>query len=179
MNEKRKEWVEKSYALVAESGFENLNLNSISRLVGKSKSSFYHYFGDLELFKMELLDYHVKQMNNFSAKISECENIYPSLINVFLEHQLDIFFHKQLRIHRKEPTYKKHIEKIFQVYENAVLEQWNNYFGLNHQKLFSRKFNKFISEHFFLSITHEEYTFDWLKNYLNQIFDLIQHMKAV
>lgn len=179
MSKKRKEWIAKSYALVAEKGFERLNVNSISRLVGKSKSSFYHYFGDMELFKMKLLDFHVKQMNIFSAKISEGDNIYPDLINVFLEHQLDIFFHKQLRIHREDPTNKKHIEKIFQDYENAILEQWNNHFDLNHQKLFSRKFNRFISEHFFLSITHEEYSFDWLKNYLDKILDLIQHMKSI
>jgi AcrR family transcriptional regulator len=179
MNEKRKEWIERAYALVAEDGFERLSVNSISRLVGKSKSSFYHHFGDLELFKTDLLDYHVKQVNIFSGKISKSDNIYPSLIHVFVEHQSDIFFHKQLRIHRRNPTYKKHIENIFQVYENAVLEQWNIHFSLNHQKLFSKKLIRFISEHFFLSITYEEYTFDWLKNYLNQIFDLIQHMKTV
>ena len=46
MNEKRKEWIEKSYTLVAEKGYESLNINSISRLVGKSKSSFYHHFGN-------------------------------------------------------------------------------------------------------------------------------------
>jgi hypothetical protein len=36
MNEKRKEWIERGYALVAEDGFECLSINSISRLVGKS-----------------------------------------------------------------------------------------------------------------------------------------------
>ena len=179
MSQKRTEWIEKSYALVAKNGFESLNVNLISRTVGKSKSSFYHHFGDLELFNMALLDYHVNQMNDFSAKIDACDNIYPGMIHIFLEHQMDIFFHKQLRIHRVEPTYKKHIEKIFQVYENAVLEQWNNQFGLNHQNQFSIKFKRFISEHFFLSITQENYTFDWLKAYLDQISDMIQQMKAL
>ncbi|MFT6731800.1 MAG: AcrR family transcriptional regulator, partial [Glaciecola sp.] len=47
MTERRKEWIERAYALVAEDGFECLSVNSISRLVGKSKSSFYHHFGDL------------------------------------------------------------------------------------------------------------------------------------
>ena len=139
MNEKRNKWLEKSYAIVAENGMEYLTINSISREVGKSKSSFYHFFVDLEHFKKDLIDYHKQQVNLFSLELEKVENFNPNLIYVFLEHKVDIFFHKQLRIHRIEPMYKNCIEEVFESYENSLLEQWALHFELNHQKKLAKK----------------------------------------
>ncbi|MFT6210701.1 MAG: AcrR family transcriptional regulator, partial [Bacteroidia bacterium] len=51
--------------MVAYSGFGSISIESISRQVGKNKSSFYHHFGDTEVFKDELLTYHLLRAEQF------------------------------------------------------------------------------------------------------------------
>ena len=179
MNTKQQEWIEKSYLQVAEHGFGSLTVHSISRIVGKSKSSFYHYFGDLELFKQDLLDYHLERAKSFANEISKCEAIDPDFIHVFLKYKMDLFFHKQLRIFRNEAIYHTYIEKAFDLYEAAVMEKWNEHFGLTNQKFFSKKFKRFITEHFLLSITPQDFDVQWLRAYLKEIASLILQMKTV
>jgi len=168
---KQEKWLELSYEFVAENGFDQLSENAIARMIDKSKSSFYHHFGDLENFKLDLLDYHYQRAQAFTAKVEECENIYPGIIHLLLEHKVDMFFHKQVRINRNQPASKKSIEKVFKLYEDAILEKWIIFLDLGYYKIFVKKLNRFMAEHFFLSITQEEYNYEWLNNYLKEIKD--------
>ena len=43
-------WIVKGYELFAIYGFKGLKVETISREVGKKKSSFYHYFVDMDNF---------------------------------------------------------------------------------------------------------------------------------
>ncbi|MEL6867115.1 MAG: TetR/AcrR family transcriptional regulator [Bacteroidota bacterium] len=178
MNEQKKQaWIEKGYGLVAEKGLENLTVNSICRAMAKSKSSFYHYFGEIELFRDELMAYHVARAHDFALKVKSCENIDPDLISVFMDYQTDVFFYKQLCIYRKPSTFEKYKQKVFELYEHAALDKWADYFELNNRKIFVGKFNKFISEHFLMSISLDTYTQDWIKNYLIELLEMVQQMK--
>ena len=178
MNERKKqEWVEKGYVLVAEKGFESLTVNSICRMVAKSKSSFYHFFGELALFKDELMNYHLERSYGFANKIKGCKNIIPDLIEVMMDYKIDIFFHKQFRIYRDKLRYEKYNEKIFELYENAVVDKLAVYFELNNRRIFVRKFHKFLSEHFLMSISLDTYTYDWVENYLMEVLEMVRQMK--
>ena len=89
MNERKKqEWVEIGYVLVAENGFESLSVNGICRMVAKSKSSFYHFFGELALFKEELMNHHLERSYGFANQIKCCENILPDLIEVLMDYKI-------------------------------------------------------------------------------------------
>lgn len=178
MNEhKKQEWIEKGYVLVAENSFEYLSVNTICRAVAKSKSSFYHYFGDLEGYKDALVAYHLDRAHGFAEKINGCTTIQPDLIEVLMEYQTDIFFYKRLLIYRDKATYKSYNQKVFELYEHAVLDKWAVYFELHNRKIFVSKFNKFLTEHFLMSISLETYTYDWIKNYLVEITEMVYQMR--
>ncbi|MEO1413314.1 MAG: TetR/AcrR family transcriptional regulator [Bacteroidota bacterium] len=178
MNErKRQEWIAEGYQLVAQNGFERLTVKLICRMVAKSKSSFYHYFGELELFKDALLTHHAKRAHQFARDIDACQQVEPDLVTVLMDYRTDIFFYKQVRMYRDHSTYKKYGQQIFDLYENAVLEKWVDYFKLNDRPLFARKFNKFLSEHFLMSISFDTYTRDWLKNYLFELWEMVHQLK--
>ncbi|MEO1653177.1 MAG: TetR/AcrR family transcriptional regulator, partial [Bacteroidota bacterium] len=95
---KKQEWIETGYELVSRIGFLNLNIESFAREMGKSKSSFYHYFGDKEAFELDLLDYHLAQIERYSQDILRCESIRPDFLNILLELKVDMFFQKQVRL---------------------------------------------------------------------------------
>ena len=175
---KKLEWIEEGYRLVAEHGFKSINIESIARAIGKNKSSFYHYFGDTEIYQSELLDYHLERSETFANQVSRCKNMKPDLVNIFVDHKTDLFFHKWLRINRANPEYKKCFERVFENYENAILEEWANFLGLEQQRLFAQTFLHLIAENFLLQITWETYNYDWLSKYLDEISDVLQQMNS-
>jgi len=54
-------WITKGYRSFAYEGPNGLKVERLSNDVGKNKSSFYHLFGDLEIFQDNLLTYHLMQ----------------------------------------------------------------------------------------------------------------------
>lgn len=163
--------------MVADSGFGSISVELISRQVGKNKSSFYHHFGDTEVFTDELLAYHLLRAEQFAKEVDLCESIKPGMINVFLLYKTDFFFHKQLRIERTNPEYKKCFEKVFELYETAVLEKWAVFLKLDNQQQLASTFLRLISENFLLQITQDSYTFDWLSNYLDEVAIMLSQLK--
>ena len=175
---KRQAWIEEGYKLVARTGFEGLGVESISRSMNKSKSSFYHYFGEMEVFREELLHFHLSRAVGFGRDISACKNVRPELVDVFLDYQTDIFFHKQLHINRDYPSCKKCIDKVYEVHEKPLVEKWIDYFGLSHKKMFAKTFHRFMTEHFCLLIVYETYNREWILNYLKGLYQMLQQLKA-
>jgi AcrR family transcriptional regulator len=146
-------WIEEGYQMVARNGIKGINIEAIARSIQKNKSSFYHYFGDLEIFEAALLDFHVQQAENLAEQIYACDRIRPDVLKVFLDNKIDLFFHKQLRINREYPQYKSCFEQAFSKMEEAFVDKWADFLGLQHQPLFAASFLHLIAENFLLKIT--------------------------
>lgn len=176
--QKKLEWIEEGYRVVAEEGFNNLNIESIARSIDKNKSSFYHYFGDLDWFKSELLSYHLDRAKEFAEAINACKDIRPGIIEVFVAYKTDLFFHKRLRIHRSNPEYKKCFEKVYEMYESAVLVKWAHFLGLDNQPHLASNFLNLMAENFLLQITQDSYSAAWLDSYLQNASAILRQMNA-
>ncbi len=74
----KQKWLEKGYEHFALFGPEKLSINKISKEIGSSRASFYHHFGDIEVFIEELLDMHWKINQQFySVGALECNTVSP------------------------------------------------------------------------------------------------------
>ena len=171
-------WINEGYRVVAETGFQNLNVEYIGRAIYKSKSSFYYYFGDKELFEAELLDYHLKRIDAFTQEIAKCEKVRPDFIRVLLEFKTDLFFHRQLRIHRGNPAYKKCLDTGFDKFATAVLDLWVTFFDLPHNRRFVRTFIFFLAENFLMQISLDKYTYNWIDNYILELQNMIKQLNT-
>ena len=172
-NEKRQKWIVLGYELISDEGLKNLSIESLSRTMNKSKSSFYNYFGEMDLFMVELLSYHIDRSKLFGNEISTIKGIRPGLVNILLEYKSDILFHKQLYLNRDNPKFRNCIERVFSIYGQPIAEKWADYFGLSHNRLFVEKFHRFIAEHFLLIIDSDNYNFNWIDNYLKELSSLL------
>ena len=174
----KQEWIEKGYFMISEQGFKAISVESLARLMNKNKSSFYHYFGNWETYEESLLDHHYQLSKPFAEKVAKCETIIPDIANLFIEHRTDIFFHKQLRIHRTKPHFQQCFESVFKLFEDAVLDKWSAFLGMNNQSFLASRFLVLLSENFLLQITHDQYNFDWLKNYFLENAKLMQNLNV-
>jgi AcrR family transcriptional regulator len=172
----KQQWIEKGYQIVSENGFTNINIEFIARVLHKNKSSFYHYFGDSIGFEEALLAHHLMLAKQFALEVKNCPQIIPGLIDIFLEHKIDIFFHKNLRIHREKSHYKKCFESAYNLFEEAVLDKWIVFLKLENYSFLSSELLRLISENFLLQITHENFTHTWLENYLLDISKLVVNL---
>ena len=177
MNGKNKQqWIDKGYQIVSENGFTTINIEFIARALHKNKSSFYHYFGDVIGFENALLEHHLMLAKQFALEVKNCSHITPGLIHVFLDHKIDILFHKNLRIHREKVHYKKCFEAAYDLFEEAVLDKWILFLKLEDHSFLSSKLLRLMSENFLLQITNENFTYPWLEHYLLDISKLVLHL---
>ncbi|MCZ8145949.1 TetR/AcrR family transcriptional regulator [Flavobacterium sp.] len=98
----KQDWIISGYEMVAKSGFSGLKIEPLARTMNKNKSSFYFHFIDLDLFTYDLLNYHVESLKLLAFKESKAKRVNPDLIEILLDHKIDILFNQQLRFNNSK-----------------------------------------------------------------------------
>ncbi len=172
--DKKQIWIETGYSLFAEQGPKGLKVETLARQVGKSKSSFYHYFADLEVFVQELFAYHLQQAKLIYKLAKACQQMDPDFLDLILRHKEDVLFHRQLRIHRELPHYHHYIEKVHQPIEEAFLEIWSHALMLEDQLFLAQAFLSLVVDNFYMRIHEGHLDPAWLRAYLKEITNMVR-----
>ncbi|GAB4199331.1 MAG: hypothetical protein OHK0057_31250 [Thermoflexibacter sp.] len=173
----KQEWILVGYELFAKEGPKGLKVEVIARKVGKSKSSFYHYFADMEVFTELLLHYHIEQAKIIGQKERMCKNVVPELLLLLVEIKQDLLFNRQLRIHRNIPAFKDCFEKVNREIGEAIIGIWAEMLGIPTQESLANLVLGLTMENFYLQITEETLNYDWLLNYVQEIRLMVQGFK--
>ncbi len=169
-------WIEKGYKTFAYEGPNGLKIERLSKSVGKNKSSFYHYFSDIEIFVQELLAFHLNQVEEIAYKESLATN-ENELIVILLYHKIDFLFNRQLRIHREVDEFKDCFSKSTEISKPSFLPLWKKIIDLNENSYLAEMVFILSIENFFLQITDETLTNEWLKEYFKSIKNMVQQFK--
>jgi len=162
-------WIKKGYEIFALEGAKSLKIESLSKKVGISKSSFYHHFADMEVFEEYLLQYHIKQAHVIAEKERQAKNVEPELINVLIAHKIDLLFNRQLRIHGDHKNYADILIKSNVIVGNAFAIVWVKDLNLQlNQKQLEGIF-ELATENFYLRIHSENLNYSWLVNYFTNL----------
>ncbi len=93
--------IEKGYEHFAFYGPKNLSINKLCKEMGSPRASFYHHFGDIEVFIEELLDMHWQIHQQFcSVGALECKKFFPDLYLLLEQHPIPLKFSRQLFLNR-------------------------------------------------------------------------------
>lgn len=178
MKEIEKPWIEKGYRSFAYEGPGGLRIERLSKEVGKNKSSFYHLFSDLEVFTERLLTHHLSQAKIMAEKEAKSMD-EQELIQVILEHKIDLLFNRQLRIHRENKRFENCFNQINQISIHAILPVWKKTIGLSDNSALAQVVLSLSLENFYLQITDETLNESWLRSFFATIRDLVRHFKQV
>ena len=139
-NRTKRIWLEKGYEHFALYGPDNLSVNKLSKEMGSPRASFYHHFGDIDIFINELLDMHwqISQQFNLIGK-KECKNYFPDLYILLEQYPIPLKFSKQLFINRDKPAYNYLFVKAYnESSKKFVLKLFSKQFGLkNNEETFN------------------------------------------
>lgn len=170
----RRPWIEMGYTLFAKEGPRGLKIEVIARQVNKSKSSFYHHFADLEIFTSRLLEHHQERGKIIAKRAKKCKQMVPDMLHLLLDVKLDILFDRQLRINRDNEQFRKCFEDTFKPIEIAFLDIWSDALGLAQNKHLAAIVLKLTVENFYLQVTEDSLSYDWLLNYLDEIHSMVE-----
>lgn len=165
-------WIEAGYQLFADQGPAGLKVEVLAKQVGKSKSSFYHHFADIELFTEQLLNYHLVQAKRLAAKEEHCASIDPEMIELFVQHKKDLLFNRQLRVNRNIPLFKACFEKTNELIQGTILTVWTKEMGLKQHPTQAEHLLELALENFYLQITEEHLNVAWLSNYFQKLREM-------
>lgn len=168
-NLKELPWLEAGYEVFALNGPESLKIEVLAKTVGISKSSFYHHFADLEVFKTALLDLHLDAVAIITEKEKACKSLIPDLLTVFLAHKTDLLFHRQLRINRSKSGYSQYLNKAETIMGFVFIDLVINALRLQKSTQIIELIYDLAIESFFVSVTPENFNETWLTSYFQSM----------
>ncbi|MEM7660466.1 MAG: TetR/AcrR family transcriptional regulator [Bacteroidota bacterium] len=169
-------WIKRGYQVFAYEGPLGLKVERLAKTVGKNKSSFYYHFADLEVFTEQLLTQHLAQAKIMGEKEAACQSL-EELIDIVLEHRLDLLFNRQLRIHRENPDFLACFTQVNQMTLPAFLGIWSKILDLQTHVHLAGLVLQLSMENFFLQLTDETLHREWLMGYFHQLQTLVWEFK--
>ncbi|MGH1338011.1 MAG: TetR/AcrR family transcriptional regulator [Aureispira sp.] len=167
-------WIQQAYTIFAQEGPKGLQIERLAKLVGKSKSSFYHHFADIVTFTEVLLQYHYDRSVWIAEQERQCANVIPEMLDFILTIKTDLLFNRQLRIHRQEPDFRQCFEETNRLVGEAIVDIWAKELGLTHNSHLAGMVLTLSLENFYLQITEETLNYPWLEAYVQQLKKMVQ-----
>lgn len=171
----REKWLETGYRHFAESSPGNLSINRLSKELGASRASFYHYFGDIDVFIDELLAMHWKIALDFNRQgKTECKKLFPDLYNILAEHPIPLKFSIQLFRHRNTPAYNFLFIKTYESSaQDFVLKLFAEEYNLNQSQSDMLKLWTTVGETWYSRLTMEDLSAATLQRHAEEIMDAV------
>jgi Bacterial regulatory proteins, tetR family len=130
----KQKWIEKGYEHFALYGPDSLSINKLSKEIGSPRASFYHYFGDIEVFIEDLLDMHWQINQQFcSIGALECKKYFPDFYLLLEQYPIPLQFSKQLFLNRNKPAYNYFFAKTYHIVAKTfILKLFSKQFDLHY-----------------------------------------------
>jgi AcrR family transcriptional regulator len=167
-------WILAGYALFAQEGPKGLRVEVLARQVKKNKSSFYHYFADIDAFTEILLQYHLERAKIVADSERLCRNVIPELLEVLVAFKQDLLFNRQLRVHRDNPAFQRCFEKASSEVGEAIAHIWSELLGLRDNVPLALLVLNLSLENFYLQLTDATLHYEWLLEYVQNLQSLVR-----
>lgn len=172
MNTKEK-WLSTGYQAFAREGSHGIKVESLSRIVGKNKSTFYHHFFSTDIFLEDLTMRHLEQAKVMAQRLKASQDL-KGLIEGMLFHQEDLFFNRYLRVERDVPIFESCFQETNAFVGDAFLQTWSTILEFNENSQLARLFLKICVDNFFLRLSPKTLNAKWLEQYFIELRDLVR-----
>jgi AcrR family transcriptional regulator len=169
-------WIKTGYEIFAANGKTGLKIEPLAKTVGKSKSSFYHHFADLDIFIDFLLKRHIQQSYIIANKEQKAENIDPELINILVEHKTDLLFNRQLRINQNIQLFADTLFQSNKIVGDSFINVWVKDLSLQLSQKQIESIFTLALENFFLQINTDNLNYKWLSEYFTNLKKITKNL---
>jgi AcrR family transcriptional regulator len=175
-------WTEAGYNLFAREGLEGIQVERLARILQLNKSGFYHYFGDLEGFCMELLELHKKKINTFVEEVYGIKKLDPEYLHLVISHAQAVMFQVQLIRTPNNHFLYAATELIDQKVQGAIRELWCDYLDIPRDSDLGIRYYAMVRDVFYTRISFQNLNYTFLHNMIAEaksIMDEIGDRRAI
>jgi len=155
-------WIETGYELFAREGPEGILIEKIARSLGLNKSSFYHFFGTLEIFYEQLMQYHYNKIDLALKEGQLALGLDPDYLNNVVKHKVSFMVQVQLTRHKNIPLFSKAYLHVNQKIDQSVILLWNKYLGVFDNDNLSLLCLGFVRDAFYARVSFENFDYYFL-----------------
>jgi len=154
-------WTEAGYNLFAREGLEGIQVERLARILQLNKSGFYHYFGDLEGFCLELLELHKKNVNIFIEELHGIKKLDPDYLHLVISHAKTAMFQVQLIRSQGNHFLYAASEMVDQKVQVAIRDLWCDYLDVPSDTDLGMRYYAMVQDVFYtrISFPNLNYTF--------------------
>lgn len=167
-------WIEAGYQLFAYQGVRGLKVEPLAKMVGISKSSFYHHFADIELFIEALLEHHLKQSVIIGEKEQNARTIDPEIIQILVDHKTDLLFNRQLRVDQHNIRFLETKGQSNKIVLEGFKSVWKKDLNPSLTQAQIDGIFELALENFYMQITPENINYAWLSGYFKNLKQITQ-----
>jgi AcrR family transcriptional regulator len=170
-------WVETGYNLLAINGPEGVHIETIARTLEANKSSFYHFFGTLEIFYDELMLHHHNKIDIALNDCQDSQSLDPDYLNCMVVHKVAFMVQVQLNRHKKIPSFSKAYSLVNQKIDKSVLLLWNKHLGLFDNDNLSLLYLSFVRDAIYSRINFETFNYPFLHDIAVEAKKIIEEIR--
>jgi AcrR family transcriptional regulator len=168
-------WLEAGYIQFAAEGLEGIQVERLARITGLNKSGYYHYFGDRETYLEKLMENHLLISGHMANDLKLVQHFDPQFIEVLLKYATPVMAHNQLVRNRDNKLLVSTYNKVNGIVDPIVSQLFADFIGFKDHLDFSTRYYYQIRDTFYTQITFERMNYPFLRDFLHQAKDIIQH----
>lgn len=169
-------WIETGYNLFAEEGLEGLQIERLARIVSLNKSSFYHYFGDFELYCEQLLGLHEQNAVLFLQGLEKAKNIDPDFLHLLIDFKVPVMFQTRLIQTKTKPSFCALAEDIERREDVIIRKMWSDYLGIEDQPELAVRYFDIVRDMFYSRISFKNYNYPFLQELLGEARTIVNQL---
>jgi AcrR family transcriptional regulator len=123
-------WLEEGYKLFATEGLEGIQIERLARILQLNKSGFYHYFGDLDGFFIELIALHQKNAHEFMHELRGINTIDPDYFQLVARYKDHVMVQMQFLRNGHNKSFCSVAESIDRKESIILRDLWSEYLGI-------------------------------------------------
>jgi AcrR family transcriptional regulator len=169
-------WAEAGYNLFAQEGLDGIQVERLARILQLNKSGFYHYFGDLEGFCIELLELHKKNVNLFLEDVFAIKKLDPDYLHLVIIHAKTVMFQVQLTRNPNNQFLYAASELVDQRVQAAVRELWCDYLHVPLDTDLGMRYYAIVRDMFYTRISFQNLNYTFLHNMVSEAKSVIDEI---
>jgi AcrR family transcriptional regulator len=171
-------WTEAGYTLFAHEGWQRIQVERLARILQLNKSGFYHYFGDLEGFSMELIDMHKRNINIFLQEVRQIKNLDPDYLLLLSKHATTIMFQVQLTRYRGHIPFYEVSEKVDQWIDLGVRELWIDFVNIPTNAALAMRYYYIVRDMLYTRVTFQNLNYAFLHALIMDAVNIMRKIRA-
>jgi AcrR family transcriptional regulator len=169
-------WTEEGYSLFAHEGLHGLQVERLSRIVHLNKSSFYHYFGDMEAYCGEIIKLHEKNIEAFLHDLSDVKQLDPDYLLLLMKHGRTVMFQMHLTREKNNTALYEASEAANKKLHVAIQMLWSEFLGVQDHPDLAMRYFTIVRDMFNTRITFENLNYSFLHQFATETKQVVTQL---